>query len=159
MKVSKDDMEKRQLLDERAAILECLQVVKAGREHHKNLTTLYNITDGGSAVPRSHTSNALSRSYTIEWILEFTAERLGSLLHIWEDCPGQTREILASGVPQLKKMSTGAVNYKRIRYPCMFFGFMCDANICLLEQGESIEPSILLTAWNGFQLPVQIVNE
>jgi hypothetical protein len=98
MKVSEQDMEKRQLLEERAAILRCFEVVKAGQKHVENLTTLHNITDAGSAAPYSHTSDDLPGASTIESILGFTAERLEHLLHIWEDCPGQTRELFAPGV-------------------------------------------------------------
>jgi hypothetical protein len=156
MKVSEHDIEKRQLLKQRAATLECLKVVRAAQEEFANPTMLHNITDNGSAAPHSHTSDGLPRICTIERILELTAERLEDLLHIWKDCPGQTREMFASGVPQLKEMSTKAVNHKWIRYPCLFFELMCDAHICVLKQGEYIEPSTLRTAWNGVQLSIQL---
>jgi hypothetical protein len=156
MKVSEHDIEKRQLLKEKAATLECLEVMRAAQKEVANRIMLHNITDGESAAPDSQTSDGLPRMCTIERIVEFAAERLKNLLHIWKDCPGQTREMFAPGVPQLKEMSTKAVNHKGIRYPCLFFGFMCDAYICVLKQGESIEPSTLRTAWNGVQLSIQL---
>jgi hypothetical protein len=159
MKVSEHDTEKRQLLEERAAILDCFKVTEDTQKKVADYTTLHNITNGGSAAPHSHTSDDLPRMYTMESILEFTAKRLENLLHVWEGCPGQTREMLAPGVPQLKEMSTKAVEYKGIRYTCLFFGIMCDAYICMLKQGGSPGSSTLLTAWNGAQLSIHVVNE
>jgi hypothetical protein len=159
MKVPKDDEETRRVLEERAATLRCINIVKAARERLPKHATLHNITDGGSAAPHSHTSDGLLGMPTMEWIIGFTAERLEKLLHIWKNCPSQAREWLAPGVPQLEEMSTKAVNYKGTRYSCLFFGFMCDANICLLEKGDPIDFSMLQTAWNGFRLSVHVVNE
>jgi hypothetical protein len=159
MKVPKDDEETRRVLEERAATLRCINIVKAARERLPKHATLHNITNGRSAAPHSHTSDGLLGKPTMESIIGFTTERLEQLLHIWKDCPSQTREWFAPGVPQLKEMSTKAAKYKKIRYSCLFFGSMCDASICMLEQGEPIGLSVLHTAWNGFQLSVKVVNE
>jgi hypothetical protein len=159
MKGSEHDIEKRQSLEERGVLLDCYKVIEAAKEHLANPTPLHHITDSGFAAPSSRTSDDVARLYTIESILESTAERLEKLLHIWEDCPGQTREILGCGVRQPKEMSTKVVDYKGIKYPCLFFELMCDAYICVLKQGESLVPSTLHTAWNRVQLFIQVVNE
>jgi hypothetical protein len=65
MKVSEYDIEKRQLLEERGALLDCFKVIEAAQEHLANPTPLHNITDSGSAAPSSHTLDDVARLYTI----------------------------------------------------------------------------------------------
>ncbi|OAL07192.1 hypothetical protein IQ06DRAFT_331306 [Phaeosphaeriaceae sp. SRC1lsM3a] len=159
MKVREDEIEKRQVLEHIAGLLDCLKAAKSAQKYVASLIPPPNTTGCASAAPGSHTSGDLPRSNTIESVLGFTAQRLGNLLHVWEDCPGQAREIFTPGIRQLEEMSTKAANYKGIKYPCWFFGLMCDAHICMLKQGESPGTSILQTAWDGVQLSMHIVND
>jgi hypothetical protein len=137
MEVPNHDCEKTQPLGKRAGILECLDTAKAIQESHASLGLC-----------------------TLKDLFIFSADTLDCLLEMWMDCPSSTREMLTPGSLQFKEISKTATMYEGMKLPLFHFFFTCESYVCALEEEESIvgSGSALITAWNGLQFLIHVIN-
>jgi hypothetical protein len=107
------------------------------------------------------TDATLSNPFMVERF-RHNSNELKKLLRLWVDCPAVVRSNLAPGVAQFSQLSNNAAKYEAVRYPHIFFQFLCNSAILALERGETLDDgtkSSLLTAWTAVQLSIHLTNE